>query len=123
MSHRPERRAQAVAALLSGSTWRDVSARFRVSQSTLARWLDDVQATPRRWEGARRQAVREAFKDQVTLALLPHVQTAGAALLGPSPAELRGLSPRQIREALARNEEAWQGFMRVIDAARAVGAI
>ena len=121
MSHRPELRAQAVAALLSGSTWRDVSAGFRVSQSTLARWLDDVQATPGKDEGARRRAVREAFKDQVGDALLPQLQRAGAAM--NCPANVRGMSPQELRRMLARQEEGWQTLSRIIEAAQAIGIL
>lgn len=121
MSHKPELRAQAVAALLSGSSWRDVSAEFRVSQSTLARWLDDVQATPRRWEGTRRQAVREAFKDQVCMALLPHVRKASAVMSCPD--DLRGMSGPELRRMMDRQEDGWRTFERIIAAARLLGII
>jgi len=121
MSHRPELRAQAVAALLSGSSWRDVSAEFRVSQSTLARWLDDVQAAPKRWEGTRRLAVREAFRDQAGEALLPHLRKASAAM--SCPGDVRGMSDQERRRMLARQEEGWRTFERIIEAARLLGIL
>ena len=123
MSHRPERRAQAVAALLSGSTWRDVSARFRVSQSTLARWLDDVHATPGKNEGARRRAVREAFKDQVGEALLPHVRDLSVKMAGPSSAELRRMTPGQIKASMARQDQNWDRFIKLVQVAQALGIV
>ena len=123
MSHRPERRAQAVAALLSGSPWRDVSAGFRVSQSTLSRWLEDVQEAPPMGSSARRQAVRQAFRDQVGEALLPHVRELSGKMAGPSSEELRRMTPGQIKASMARQDQNWDRFIKLVQVAQALGIV